>query len=373
MSLVIKKSFYNCRIFYGPELWGLQNQGGISRYYSELIKRISNINKNTKAYIPDNTNLYVNNIPDNLKIFCNKTRTSSLIQLAQNIIPKNSEDLIYHATYFGNTNYRLLNKFGFKNVVTVFDLISEKFDWKKSCMSLKYDLKKKAILSADHIICISNTTKFDLVDIYNTAEEKISVIYLGCELRNIKQEDVEVSKRNSFLLYVGKRTGYKNFDNLLFAFAASKKLKDNFQIVAFGGGKFTKIENELIRNLGLTKHVMQVSGTDYNLAQAYGKAAALIYPSIYEGFGLPPIEAMSYGCPVIASNKGSIPEICQDAAIYFDPNNLEQITSTIENGLSDTELVNKKLKRGFINAKRFRWENTMLETIKVYQNLLLKK
>jgi glycosyltransferase involved in cell wall biosynthesis len=369
---VAKKSSFNSHIFYGPELWSLQNQGGISRYYSELIKRISHVNKNTKAFIPKNRNFYVSNIPDNSKIFCDKTRTSSLIKLAQNNISNKPEDLIYHTTYYGNTKFKLWNDAGFKNVVTVFDLISEKFSKKKSRLNLKSDLKKKAILSADHIICISNTTKLDLMDIYNISEEKISVTYLGCELGNVEREKVEVGEKSSFLLYVGKRPGYKNFNNLLFAFAESKKLKDNFQIVAFGGGSFTKIENELITSLGLNETVIQVSGSDENLAQAYKKAAALIYPSFYEGFGLPPIEAMNYGCPVIASDKGSIPEICKDAAIYFDPNNIEQISITIENTLNNGALLQEKISKGVITSKQYNWQNTTSETLQVYQNMISK-
>lgn len=369
---MVKKSSFNSHVFYGPELWSLQNQGGISRYYSELIQRISHVNKSTKAFIPKNRNLYVSSIPNYSKIFCDKTRTSSLIKLAQNSISNKPGDLIYHTTYYGNTRFRLWNDAGFKNVVTVFDLISEKFSKKKSRLNLKSDSKKKTILSADHIICISNTTKMDLMDIYNISEEKISVVYLGCELRNAEREVIKVGEKSSFLLYVGKRSGYKNFNNLLFAFADSKKLKDNFRIVAFGGGSFTKIENELITSLRLSECVTQVSGSDKNLAQAYKKATALIYPSVYEGFGLPPIEAMNYGCPVIASNKGSIPEICQNSAIYFDPSNVEQISSTIENSLSDAELLNEKLEMGLITAKRYNWENTTLETIQVYQNLVSK-
>ena len=211
------------------------------------------------------------------------------------------------------------------------------------------------------------------MDIYNVSEEKISVTYLGCELGNSEREKIEVGEKSSFLLYVGKRQGYKNFNNLLFAFAKSKKLKNYFQIVAFGGGSFTRIENELITSLGLNETVIQVSGSDENLAQAYKKAAALVYPSFYEGFGLPPIEAMNYGCPVIASDKGSIPEICKDAAIYFDPNNIEQVSITIENTLNDGALLQEKIGKGLITAKQYTWENTMLQTIQVYQDLLSRK
>ena len=368
-----EKSSFNPHIFYGPELWSLQNQGGISRYYSELIQRISHVNESTKAFIPKNKNLHVSNIPDDSKIFCDKTRTSLLIKLAQNNISNKAEGLIYHATYYGNTKFKLWNDAEFKNVVTVFDLISEKFSKKKSRLNLKSDLKKKAILSADHIICISNTTKIDLMDIYNVSEEKISVTYLGCELGNAERKRIEVGEKSSFLLYVGKRSGYKNFNNLLFAFSESKTLKDNFQIVAFGGGSFTKIENELITSLGLNENVIQVSGSDENLAQAYKKASALIYPSFYEGFGLPPIEAMNYGCPVIASDKGSIAEICKDAAVYFDPNNIEQISITIENALNNRALLQEKIGNGLITAKQYTWENTMLQTIQVYQDLLSGK
>ena len=87
---------------------------------------------------------------------------------------------------------------------------------------------------------------------------------------------------------------------------------------------------------------------------------------------MPPIEAMNYGCPVIASDKGSIPEICKDAAIYFDPNNIEQISITIENTLNDEALLQEKISKGFTTAKQYNWQNTASETLQVYRNMISK-
>jgi glycosyltransferase involved in cell wall biosynthesis len=115
--------------------------------------------------------------------------------------------------------------------------------------------------------------------------------------------------------------------------------------------------------------VFQLDGNDNDLAKLYSSATALIYPSLYEGFGLPPLEAMKYGCPVIASNAASIPEICHDSAIYFDPLNTEQISTTIETTLGNEDLLRSKVQLGFQNEKRFTWKKTAIETLQVYCDL----
>lgn len=359
-------------IFYGPEIWTLQNYGGISRYFAELISRMSHVNKNIKAFIPVSNNSNESKIPFNSKILCNDTKTTRLIQLAQNSNQFHCKELIYHATFFGNTKFNLWHEAGFKNILTVFDLIPEKFPDKKLWKRPRTNFKKIAVNSANHIICISNTTKLDLMDIYNIPSYKISVVYLGCELQNNSLEHLEFRNKSNFILYVGNRQGYKNFKRFLKAYSQSKFLSSNFYIIAFGGQSFSKEEYDLIMNLKLEEKVLQISGDDENLKLMYKTAAALVYPSIYEGFGLPPIEAMSHGCPVIASNQGSIPEICQDAAVYFNPYNIEEMSFVMEKFLRDTKLQMEKIQLGIKTVKLYTWENTQLRTNEIYHSLHTK-
>ena len=256
---------------------------------------------------------------------------------------------------------------GFKTVITVHDLISEKFPEKKISIRPRINMKHKAIRLADHIICISQTTKTDLMEYYNVDEKKISVVYHGS---NLKESEIRYqAEEGKFLLFVGKRGGYKNFDGFVKAFAKSDHLKNRFKIISFGGGGFSQSELEFLRDLGIQNSVLQLSGNDEQLIHLYSTAFAFIYPSLYEGFGLPPIEAMKYGCPVLASDRGSIPEICNNAAIYFDPTSIHSMVLVMEESLNDAELLDQKRTLGYINAGKYTWQKTSLETAEIYSNL----
>ena len=365
----LRESYLFPNIFFGPEIWPLQSQGGISRYNGELIKGIASINQNTFSFLPNNRNQFIDLIPDRCKILTDQTNTSELIETALSKIGKERHNSIYHATYFGNTDLKLWQRAGFKTVITVHDLISEKFPEKKISIRPRINLKRKAIQLADHIICISQTTKIDLMDYYDINENKISVVYHGSDLKESETEILDLAVEGKFLLYVGKRGGYKNFNFLLKAFANSGLLKENFCLIAFGGEEFDKSEFATINSLGILKNVSHLSGDDALLSKLYGEAHALIYPSLYEGFGLPPIEAMKLGCLVIASNKGSIPEICQDAALYFDPNDIRDLVGTIEKTIHNPKLNREKIQSGLLLSTKYTWEQTALQTQQIYADV----
>ena len=135
--------------------------------------------------------------------------------------------------------------------------------------------------------------------------------------------------RRPSLLYVGHRGGYKNFRTLLQAYGSSPILRE-FELIAFGGYPLLRDEQKEIRRLGITDRVRFESGSDRELAARYQAAAAFIYPSKYEGFGISPLEAMSHGCPVVCSNAGAIPELVGDAGVYLDPNNAEELRTALE-------------------------------------------
>jgi glycosyltransferase involved in cell wall biosynthesis len=312
-------------VFYGPEIWQLQDYGGISRYFQELISGISNIRENTFAFIPPSKNKHLEMLSSSCKIDTSCINSSALIKIAQERVIFNQNKSIYHATYYGKSNYKAWHKAGFKNVITVYDFISEKFLHKGVREKIRTDHKKRAIESADHIICISNTTKKDLLNYYDISEEKISVIYLGSDIQESLRMSDGDNIRKDFLLFVGKRSGYKNFKNFLSAYGQSNTLNRNYRVIAFGGDKFNGEEINQIKELKIENKVNWIPGDDKKLIELYSTATALIYPSLYEGFGLPPLEAMKFGCPVLASNQGSIPEICQNGAIYFNPYDIESI------------------------------------------------
>ncbi|MCW4461896.1 glycosyltransferase [Sphingomonas sp. BT-65] len=171
------------------------------------------------------------------------------------------------------------------------------------------------------------------------------------------------------LLFVGVRAGYKNFDGFVRAVAASPMLRKEVEIVAFGGGAFTTGEAELIAKLRLTPRIRQVAGDDMALAAHYAAAAALVYPSRYEGFGLPPLEAMMHDCPVVCSNTSSLPEVVEDAAETFDPADEAAMARAIETVLSSEKRRRTLVARGRERVRVLTWQKCARETLAVYQTV----
>ena len=171
------------------------------------------------------------------------------------------------------------------------------------------------------------------------------------------------------LLYVGARTGYKNFESMLTQIA--KFLKEhNFVLICFGL-PFSKYEKRLIRLLGLSDHVRVESGSDQQLMEYYRQSVAFLYPSIEEGFGMPVLEAMSQACPVVASDKASIPEVGGDAAVYFDPLKPDSLESKLLE-LLDPEVRKIWITKGLERCQLFDWKKTATETAEVYRGLKVK-
>ncbi|NOQ94227.1 MAG: glycosyltransferase, partial [Methylophaga sp.] len=143
-----------------------------------------------------------------------------------------------------------------------------------------------------------------------------------------------------------------------------------FRIVCFGGGQFRGDEIELIRELSIKpRELEQVSGGDNMLAVYYKNAAVFVYPSLYEGFGIPPLEAMALGCPVICSNTSSIPEVVGDSGEYFDPQSIESMSVAVENVLQSTERHAELIRKGFIKCAEYSWDRCAAETMDIYRGL----
>ena len=271
---------------------------------------------------------------------------------------------IIHNTFFEE---KVIKKF--KKVITVYDLIHEIYHDEYG-NKINFKPKKTALDNADQIICISNNTKKDLINFYNIDEKKIKVIYLGVQNFNeINQINFKFDK--PFILYVGTRSKYKNFDKFLKAFSMSNKLQNDFDIICCGGGKFSNLEKKNISNLKIDNlKIKQIDVNDDQLQYFYKNASLLIYPSLYEGFGLPTLEAMSLGCPVASSNHSAIIEAVGNAAKLFDPNKPEDIKFTIENIIYSKEITKDIVTKGYQRSKLFTWKKCAEETMNIYKKLL---
>jgi len=260
-----------------------------------------------------------------------------------------------------------------KRIVTVYDMIHEKFA--KCFLDAAKVQREKAhsVHRADHVICISENTKQDLIELFAVPEERVSVVYLGCSLiYNIDNKIYnQVSVGKPYILYVGARHGYKNFERLLHAYASSSFLKREFILVCFGWRDFLSSEVKLMRSLNISAgSVLHMSGTDDVLAGLYGSAGAFVYPSLYEGFGIPLLEAMSLGCPVVCSNTSSLPEVVGDAAELFNPYDESAMRDAIERVVSNPEYATSLIEKGRRRASLFSWEKCAKETLNVYYKIL---
>ncbi|WP_303840113.1 glycosyltransferase family 1 protein [Selenomonas ruminantium] len=357
-------------VLYDHQIFSWQKYGGISRYFYELIKRVS-VSERVDLYQGFHVNKYgLEKIGDFGKLFsCQKIELPKTGRIYEWIntaglkcFARKSKAGIYHPTYYND--YCIDGK---KLVVTVYDMIHELFP--EYFVHDKATIAKKRVIlkKADGIIAISEATKNDLVEILGLPPEKIDVVYLANSLR------LEVKEKRFFkepyCLYVGNRGGYKNFLPMLEAFAISKYAKD-LKLVAFGGGAFDNKEISAIKHLNLMECVKQISGDDKLLANLYKYAEVFIYPSQYEGFGLPPLEAMYYGTPVICSDTSSIPEVVMDTALQFNPNNIDSMADAFNKILSDDGLRKELAVKGKNREKDFSWDRCAKETIDVYKKVL---
>ncbi len=364
-------------IFYDIDIFVIQKFGGISRYFIELANSINDSSSaNIKAKISAgfHRNKYLSKADNKLKkssIYVPDFKGAGLVLPLLNklFFPTSSFSKIdiYHATYYNFPKNLPKNVLKF---ITVYDMIHELYPSNFHKRDKTIELKAKALREADHILAISNNTKNDLIKIYDVDPKRITVTHLGVD--HFKKTTSFKTNKGNFLLYVGPRKGYKNFSNLV------KSLKilrsDHFldiKIIAFGGGPFSEKERNLISSLGLDNDcVRQVSGSDKMLQNLYSTASVFVYPSLYEGFGIPPLEAMANGCPVAASKTSSIGEILGESAALFDPLVISDITEKIKSILTSDDIGKEYVKKGFKLINKYQWQKCANITTKAYERLI---
>jgi glycosyltransferase involved in cell wall biosynthesis len=222
----------------------------------------------------------------------------------------------------------------------------------------------------DAIICCSESTRRDLLHFYNVDPAKTRVIYHGLTVLPRSQEAAAVLRRQlrrEYILYVGMRAAFKNFRGLLQAMHDAK-VQDYVDLLVLGGGQLSGEEKTLINSLGLGNSVVSMPKvSDELLAEAYAGAKLFVYPSLSEGFGIPPLEAMSLGCPVLASRGGAIPEVCGDAPFYFDPADQDSFARELLRALSDEPSRERAVRTGQVVASRYDWNKCSEQTLALYR------
>ncbi|HEY9206283.1 MAG TPA: glycosyltransferase family 1 protein [Candidatus Methanoperedens sp.] len=373
------------KILYDHSVFQFQRYGGISRYFYELITRLSaredvditlfqgfHINEYRLSKYKHNLESYWGynwkyRIPD--AKYMSYIFTIANRFLFDNIYMRSSNFDIYHPTYYMKGLKYDRNT---PIVITVYDMIHELYPDQFRDSGTVIEAKKKALNMADAIIAISENTKKDLIEIYHVAENKIKVVYLANSLQpsnyfSIDELSMKYGLKSPYMLYIGERNGYKNFKILLESYL--DHFSDRLDLVCFGGGKFNDDELKTINSVKSRRKIIQLKGDDKLLASLYKHAFCLVYPSLYEGFGIPLLEAMSMGCPVIASKASSIPEVVGNAGILFDPHSKDELIGAIES-LSNESRRNKLFKLGFEREKEFNWDRTANETLSIYESIL---
>lgn len=363
------------KIFFDHQTFSQQNYGGISRYFCELIAGINNQSGSHPAHL---SLLFSNNAYlkekglQALPFFPGQpfSRTQPHIYrfnkwYNQLEMRTRSYD-IFHATYYEPYFFEHIRKR--PTVVTFLDMIHEKYHTTFPELAADHKVmawKKEIVNRATAIIAISENTKRDLVDYYGIPPERVRVIYLGS---SVSVETPQDSAQNPYLLFVGNRGMYKNF--LAFIRAVAPLLRStNVRVICAGGGAFSPEETAILQQLNLTQLVVQQPITDATLRQLYGQALAFVFPSLYEGFGIPVLEAFACNCPCVLSNRSSLPEVAGSAALYFDPDDPDSIRHTVERILYHPNLRQQLAGQGREQLQQFSWARTVQETLDLYQSL----
>jgi glycosyltransferase involved in cell wall biosynthesis len=365
------------KIAFDPQIFLLQEYGGISRYIVSLARHLAS-SIDVRIFAPFHYNRHLAELPSDLAWGWRVPRvrkTARLVCAASEFLAKQGMSSfgpdIVHETYYSK---RSLAPAHARRVITVYDMIAERFPAEFPGTDFTAT-KRESVLRADHVFCISQSTRRDVIDLFGVPESRTSVVYLGYDslpgdVGGLGDREVSAGLP-PFLLYVGKRDGYKNFRGVLRSFAASTRLRENFAIVCFGGGAFSNEERELIGALGLEpERVVQIGGGDDVLADLYRRATAFVYPSLYEGFGIPPLEAMSLDCPVLCSDRSSIPEVVGDAGEYFDPENTDAMRVAIESVLDSPSRQDELKRKGRARCAGFSWDRCARGTLDIYRSLL---
>jgi glycosyltransferase involved in cell wall biosynthesis len=226
---------------------------------------------------------------------------------------------------------------------------------------------------AEHIICNSEATARDIVYFYGIAANKITPILLGYDATNFyPRKPSHLSHTNPYFLYLGRQDPYKNVTGLINAFAAIPNSDYHLAIAGSTDPRFTPQLKQQVKELGLEKRVIWLDYLDYQeLPLVISEAIALVFPTLWEGFGLPVLESMACGTPVITSNLASLPEITGDAAILIDPNNTAAITSAMRDIAKDKEVRSQLSKLSLQQAQKFNWAKTGAATKKILEQYLL--
>lgn len=365
-------------VLFDHQIFTLQKYGGVSRYFvqlaSGLLRSQSVIPKVVAAY---HFNDYLRKAPSLLRTPSlalpysahrpiNRCLSSFHRSYSSTVAHLLNPDIIHHTYYFHNNERSRRTP----RVVTVYDMINEIYPESFPNNNVTVEAKKAAVRDADHVICISQNTLDDLLTFYPEVEKKATSIHLDVPNPALLHDIPTINRKRPYILYVGQRFGYKNFDLLLDVYLSTELLYKNFDLVAFGGPPFSANETAKIDESEANPHaIIHCNGPDDHLYAFLKSAQCLVYPSLYEGFGIPPLEAMHLGCPVVASHSSCLPEVLGEGVFYIDPFSAIDMRSALTNLLGSTHLQKELIRQGYMQSSKYASGKMINKTQSIYASL----
>lgn len=359
------------------------NKTGVGQYLYHVLKCFIKIDNGNEYVLlnykdnPSDLNLKIRKVDNCLYKYFSLESIHPWHLLIPLKTRKDSFDLVFSPAHIPT-----FFSFSCAYVLTVCDIIPILFP--RTCWfgkNIYYRLTLgKTLKSADRIIAISENTKNDLIKHFHVPADKISVVYLGVSnsyKRLSEEETKKIRKKYNLnfplILHVGDLDWRKNILGLVEAFYSVKKKNMPHKLV-LTGRRVPKEVSGMIKSLNLEKDVLFTGYVpDEDLPGLYNTADLFVYPSIYEGFGLPPLEAMACGTPVITSNTSSFPEIVQNSGIMVDPHDVDGLSNRMLEVLKNENLRKDLSEKGLIRAKQFSWEKCAEEILKIFDNVISNK
>jgi glycosyltransferase involved in cell wall biosynthesis len=383
------------KVFYDHQIFEHQQYGGISRYYSRLISHTKDRSDvNYILSLINSSNQYLKEIPEvaatlsgdsdyyhkflgglefpgKWKLYQQRNkwlpgRIRKNLNYSEKMLREASFDL-FHPTDFDNYFLKYIGNRPF--VVTVHDMIDEYFPEYSFHVHSNYktSIKEQLIKKAAGVIAVSHSTKHDLLERFSVDEKKIRVIHHAADEMPIYSYEPIMS--GCYFLFVGKRSHYKNFYFFLQAIQPFLLNDREIKIVCVGA-PFNGKEYAFFRDLQIEASVINMSADDSTLGNLYKYARAFVYPSLYEGFGLPILEAFQCECPVMVSNTSSLPEIAGDAALFFSPKDIHSVRSAFKRMLTDDFMRKDLIEKGRQQLQKFSWRATSEQTFDFYKSIV---
>ncbi|NGM64776.1 glycosyltransferase family 4 protein [Sphingobacterium sp. SGR-19] len=362
------------KILYDHQIFLAQGFGGISRYFSMLMEGIQHTSNVSYSFSMYGNHDYFQSDemvlkPDyfqrkRFRRYPQKMSEANQSYVLKKLLEKDID--VFHPTYYDHYYLDVIRK---PFVITIHDMIYEKYAGFFSPNDPTPYEKRVLIERADKIITISQKTKEDILYYNRIDENKIDVVYHGVDLDRIITYEDNMILPEEYVLYVGSRFGYKNFPLFVEAFSYLPTKKKDLKLIVVGSA-LGVAEKELLYRNNILDKTIQMSVTDSQLNTLYKNAIMLVYPSLYEGFGLPILEAFKNGCPVLLSQASCFPEVAGDAAAFFEPTSPESLVYEMLRIIDDTSYRNSLIGKGTAKLAMYDMAKCVKGTIDAYRSIV---